>query len=832
MRGLSACLLSALVVLSARPAEAACTPGQLNASATCDCPAGYKSSGDPGNARCLPTDPCAGGKCGGTPTVVKSASCKPGDFDDCNKKCDSKNYGSCVVLGRMYKNGEGVSVSDPDKAFNLFKKACDGNDLIGCVEQGRMHETGSGTPKDNEKALRLYGRACDAKVADGCFEVAGSYYYGVGVTKDVDKSLGFYEKACNGKHLYSCNRLGVIYYDGAPGVPKNETKAVKFFGTACDGNEGIACANLANAYEDGRGVPKDLPRANLMLEKSCNVGYGAGCNTIGLRYGKGQGVTEDMSEAYRRFDKACSLGHAYGCHNAGFCLETGKGVAKDEATAATKQDKACKGGAYEGCYSLADQYLEGRGVSQNDAKAAALYKTSCDDGKLLLGCRDYGMMLYGGKGVTKNVPAAITYTKRACDGENGLACNNLAYMYESGKDIPKDLNLARTYYQKSCQYKYQKACERLATLGTDTTAPTTTSEPTTSDKQTLTLARLGMTISVPAGPVWTSSVVTKTDGSVVDIVRRTSPANPYLGFVFERTNGTCAQNFSAKPGKHRERFYVAYSPAEWTNRTIEFLAPDSDGQMGALTCHDLGGGKLVSAFILYSGPLDAPDFVATTRPVLFALGTALGGPTETTATSNAPKLDDNKPAVEDDNEEKSDGMVHGGFHLGGARTNPEIDGLESGSALWLGLDFLMSGAMKKHNGVGLAGKFAMQGAVGQSFIGDFHFGLGPGIKLGPIHLAPLAGAGIDGVTGGEEYYRSKVAGYAFVGGDLHLSLGSAGLGGSLMLARRAVSEVPSETRLTAWITFSKYIVSGHYWIYEHADESRPKALAVSFGWSF
>jgi uncharacterized protein len=825
MRVLSACLLFALVMAAARPAEAACTPGQLNASATCDCPTGYKSSGDPGNARCLPVDPCAGGKCGGVVTVVKSAACKPGDLDDCNKKCDAKNYGSCVVLGRMYKNGEGVSVSDPDKAFGLFKKACDGNDLLGCVEQGRMHETGSGTPKDTEKALRLYGRACDAKVADGCFEVAGSYYYGVGVTKDVEKSLGFYEKACNGKHLYSCNRLGVIYYDGT-GVPKNETKAVKFFGTACDGNEGIACANLANAYEDGRGVPKDLPRANLMLEKSCNVGYGAGCNTIGLRYGKGQGVTEDMTEAYRRFEKACSLGHNFGCHNAGFCLEKGQGVTKDEAAAAVRQDKACKGSAYEGCYSLADQYFDGRGVAQNDVKAAALYKMSCNDGKLMTGCRDFGLMLYAGRGVTKDVAASILYTKRACDGNDGLACHNLAFVYESGKEVTQDLATARTYYQKGCGLKFQKSCEKLGTLGTNTTPSTT--PVTSSETQSLTMTRLGITVTVPAGNTWASSVMTKTDGSVVDIVRRTSPANPYLGFVIERTTGTCAQKFSAKPGKHRERFSPAFLPAEWSARSIEYLAPDSDGQMGALTCHDLGGNQLVSAFILYSGSLDSADFVGTTRPILTAMGTSLGAAHETTP---APTLVDKHEETSDDTD-KSDGLVHGGFHLGGARTNPDNDGLESGSALWLGLDFLMSGAMKKQSGVGLAGKFAMQGAVGQTFIGDAHFGLGPGLKLGPLHLAPLFGAGIDGVTGGSEYFKAKVAGYAFFGGDVHLALGSAGVGGSLMFARRAVSELPSETRVTAWITFSKYIVSGHYWIYEQADESRPKALAVSWGWAF
>src|SRR5437867_3585701 len=42
---------------------ASCDPGKLNASGTCDCPAGYKSQGEPGSATCRPV--YVPPKCGG-----------------------------------------------------------------------------------------------------------------------------------------------------------------------------------------------------------------------------------------------------------------------------------------------------------------------------------------------------------------------------------------------------------------------------------------------------------------------------------------------------------------------------------------------------------------------------------------------------------------------------------------------------------------------------------------------------------------------------------------------------------------------------------------------
>lgn len=462
MRNFAAILALGVFGLWSSDAAATCDPGgKMKADGTCECPAGSKSVGEPGKARCQPLD--QGGK--GANNFTVKASCKSGDVDGCKKQCETfKNSGSCIVLGRMYKEGNGVSLVDDEEAVRYFKKACDSGDLLGCVEEGRMHEVGKGTPKNVDKAVKLYGRACDGKQPIGCRELAGNYFSGDGVTKDVPKALDLYQKACDQKDFYACNRLGLIHYDGLGGQPTDDAKAVKLFSKACDGGEGVACSNLASAYDDGRGVPKDHQKALALHEKSCTVGYGAGCNTVGLKHFKGDDFPKDQAKAFTYFEKACTLGEKWGCNNAAFCQEQGQGAPKDEKTAAARYDKACTLGAWDACRSLGEMYFDGRGVAQSDFKSAPLYKKSCDQGDLATGCRDYGFMLWQGRGVTKDRTLSTQYSHKACEGGNMNGCHNEAYAYELGDGAPKDLGKARTIYEKACKNGYTSSCDQLKKL--------------------------------------------------------------------------------------------------------------------------------------------------------------------------------------------------------------------------------------------------------------------------------------------------------------------------------------------------------------------------------
>lgn len=96
-----------------------------------------------------------------------SLACIPGDLEECDQKCESGSGDSCVTLGTMYVNGQGVEV-------------------------------------DREEAAALYQEACDLDSPQGCYALYSSYLYGVGIKQDSSRGLEFAKKACTLGHQDSC----------------------------------------------------------------------------------------------------------------------------------------------------------------------------------------------------------------------------------------------------------------------------------------------------------------------------------------------------------------------------------------------------------------------------------------------------------------------------------------------------------------------------------------------------------------------------------------------------------------------------------------------------
>ena len=81
--------------------------------------------------------------------------------------CDIGINDSCVSLGSMYNNGDGVK-RDSFKAVKLYKKACDSGFANGCSHLGLMYYYGRGVKQDSSKAIKLFKKACEARDFDGC----------------------------------------------------------------------------------------------------------------------------------------------------------------------------------------------------------------------------------------------------------------------------------------------------------------------------------------------------------------------------------------------------------------------------------------------------------------------------------------------------------------------------------------------------------------------------------------------------------------------------------------------------------------------------------------
>ena len=63
-------------------------------------------------------------------------------------------------------------------------------------------------------------------------------------------------------------RLGLLYENGAKGVPKNPAAASKWYGEAAERDNVIAQVKLALMYRDGRGVPVSRVKALYLIKQA------------------------------------------------------------------------------------------------------------------------------------------------------------------------------------------------------------------------------------------------------------------------------------------------------------------------------------------------------------------------------------------------------------------------------------------------------------------------------------------------------------------------------------------------------------------------------------
>jgi hypothetical protein len=123
-----------------------------------------------------------------------------------NKACHAGSAASCVNLGYMYENGQGVT-KDDSHAAALYSEGCDAGNALGCVNLGTLIESGQGVARDDSHAAALFSKGCDAGIADGCSSLGNLYRLGLGVEEDTDKARQLLAKGCNGGSQWGCERL-------------------------------------------------------------------------------------------------------------------------------------------------------------------------------------------------------------------------------------------------------------------------------------------------------------------------------------------------------------------------------------------------------------------------------------------------------------------------------------------------------------------------------------------------------------------------------------------------------------------------------------------------
>jgi TPR repeat protein len=248
------------------------------------------------------------------------------------RKAAEQGYSSGqVVLGMIYKNGQGVKENDVE-AVKWFRKAAEQGSGQGQAELGLMYEYGSGVEKSEAEAVKLFRKAAERGDPTGQYYLAEAYANGVGVEKNAAAAAKWYREAAEHGDSDAQLALGLMYADGV-GVEKNGAEAAKWYRKAAEQGDDEAQFHLGVMYEYGVGVKKNYAEAVKWYRKAAEQGNGDGQAGLGSMYEEGSGVEHNDATAVEWYRKAVEQRNASGQYRLGKMYEQGRSVQKDDAEA-------------------------------------------------------------------------------------------------------------------------------------------------------------------------------------------------------------------------------------------------------------------------------------------------------------------------------------------------------------------------------------------------------------------------------------------------------------------------------------------------------------------
>jgi TPR repeat protein len=231
------------------------------------------------------------------------------------------------------------------------------------------------------------------------------------------------QHAANAGSAEGAHRLGLLYAQGADGIPRDDARALELFEKAAAAGHVRAEINAGMLYFYGRGTAKDLVKARAWLEKAAASNDAYALYALGRVMEETQGAAlADPVRAADLYKRAAQQGHTFAALRYGLALAEGNGVRKDlvaaqpwllyadkygvpEAslamgdlaastvnlrdkaggakilqTAATWYDSAANAGVAAAQYKLATAYLAGVGVARDPQQAMRWYTRAAIQG--------------------------------------------------------------------------------------------------------------------------------------------------------------------------------------------------------------------------------------------------------------------------------------------------------------------------------------------------------------------------------------------------------------------------------------------------------------------
>jgi uncharacterized protein len=151
------------------------------------------------------------------------------------------------------------------------------------------------------------------------------------------------------------HRLGLLFAQGADGVPRDDAKALALFEKAAAAGHVRAQINAGTLYFRGQGTRRDLVRARAWFEKAAAKDDAYALYALGRAMDDSDGpAMADLTRAADLYRRAAQLGHPLAAMRYGLALAEGIGVRKDPASANAWLIYAEKSGVPEAALALGD----------------------------------------------------------------------------------------------------------------------------------------------------------------------------------------------------------------------------------------------------------------------------------------------------------------------------------------------------------------------------------------------------------------------------------------------------------------------------------------------
>jgi len=286
------------------------------------------------------------------------------------------------------------------------------------------------------------------------------YYCGCGEKPDQD--YAFYLQTLSAAQGYGKgeNNLGRMYsYAGI------DDKAFHWFSLAAGTGDDAGEADLAWAYEHGRGTVKNDALAIYWNQQSANQQNPEAEMALGDFYYDGDhGLPQSYAQAMALYQRAVNNGEPFAACDIADMYRDGSGLPRDYHRAmqwyqyGAKQDEDC---AY---VAIGFFYDQGLGVKQDYGQAMKYYMRAAEDGDAV-GENDVGAMYHrGAGGIPRDYGQAAHWFGLAADQHEATAEANLVVLYTDGLGVPQNFDEALLLDQDAASQNEPHAQEQLGNI--------------------------------------------------------------------------------------------------------------------------------------------------------------------------------------------------------------------------------------------------------------------------------------------------------------------------------------------------------------------------------